>query len=193
MGKVLVLCVEEKWDSPIPKQIISVYGEQLIARTVRQIRKRMNNYPHIISNQKCLRTYSTNYISPSKHKCSCETLNSIVPIWGNDWTMVLMGDVLYSDASIDLIYSQREKFHYHFYGTSHDIFALTFTDNDLIKDALDKINNGNLWDLYYYLSKKPLPESGKGYTGDEDDLHYTYIIDECKDFDSIEEYEEWCL
>jgi hypothetical protein len=200
MGKVLILCEEDKqWNSPIPKQIVPVYGEQLLFRAVRQIRKRMNNFPHVISNQKCLRNYSTNYVIPSDHKYQSTILRSIFPIWGNDWTMILLGDVLYSETLMDLIYSQREKFHYHFYGTSQDIFALSFTDNNAIKDALVGVNThvlfeggrGTLMDLYYRLMEKPLPKAGEGYKGEEDDLHYTYIVDESVRFDSYKDYKEW--
>ena len=201
MGKVLILCAgeQERWNSPAPKQIIPVFNrEPLIARTVRQIRKRMNNFPHIVSTQKCLRPYSSNYIVPSAHRWVTETLLSVAPIWGSDWTMVLLGDVLYTDELMDMIYKQREKFHYHFYGTGGEIYGISFTNNSLIEQCLHDVvrdaiggGRGKLWELYYRLQNKPLPDAGKGYTGDTDDLHYTYVLDGSRDFDTVEGYKEW--
>ncbi len=204
MGKILIMCAgeQERWDSKVPKQILPVLdGEQLLARTVRQVRKRWNNYPHIVTHQKCLRSYSTNYITPSARRWICETLLSIAPIWGPDWSMILLGDVVYTDELMDIIYKQRDKFQYHFYGNGGEIFALTFTDNPLIEESLMDVvddadfsfGRGKLWELYYRLSNKPLPEAGKGYTGQEDDLHFTYVIDDTTDFDTYERYKEWIL
>ncbi len=202
MGKVLVLAAgeQERWNMNVPKQIIPVFdAEPLIARTVRQVRQRMNNYPHIVSHQKCLRPYSTNYIIPSSHRWICETLLSVAPIWGKDWTMVLLGDVIYTDGFMDTLYNHREKYHYHFYGTTSEIYGLTFTSNAVVEKALMEVvddaaanrSRGKLWELYYCLSQKPLPDAGKGYTGGDDDLHYTYILDGSTDFDTQESYKEW--
>ena len=113
--------------------------------------------------------------------------------------MVLLGDVLFTDDLIDLMYMKRDKYKYHFYGTSHEIFGFTFTDNTRIEEALLAVlenalyNNGRgkLWELYYCLNNKPLPDSGRGYTGEFDMLHYTYILDGSLDFDTMEQYEIW--
>lgn len=202
MGKVLVLAAgeQDRWNSPVPKQIIPVFdGEPLIKRLVRQVRKRMNCFPHIVTHQKCLRPYSTNFITPSSRRWICETLLSVAPIWGKDWTMVLLGDVLYTDEFMDTLYNNRENYHYHFYGTSSEIFGLSFTDNSLVErallDVVDDVaagrSRGKLWELYYRLSDKPLPDSGKGYTGGDDDLHYTYVLDGSTDFDTMETYSQW--
>jgi hypothetical protein len=202
MGKVLVLAAgeQERFLSPAPKQIIPVTNnEPLMARTVRQVRKRMNNYPHIISHQKCLRSFSPNFVFPSSRRWICETLLSIAPVWGPDWTMTLLGDVYYTDDLMDEIYNNRDKYQFHFYGTNSEILALTFTQNAFMEEALYNVvkeaayhgGRGKLWDLYYLLTDKPMPESGKGYTGEEDDLHYTYVIDGSIDFDTVESYKKW--
>lgn len=201
MGKVLVLCTEdqERWKYHTPKQVIPVFGEPLLQRTVRQVRSRMNNYPHIVSHQKCLRKYTTNFVVPTNHRWDAETLLTVLPIWGSDWTMVLLGDVLYTDELMDTIYKQREKFHYHFYGTNSEIFAISFTDKDAIKNALYDVifdavvlrGKGRLWELYHRLSNKPIPEAGFGYTGSDDELHYTYIVDDSVCFDSVGKYKDW--
>lgn len=202
MGKVLVMCggEQERWGTPFPRYIVPVYNhEHLLARTVRQVRKRMNNYPHIVSNYKCLRTYSTNYVVPSAHRWLCESMLSVFPVWGPDWTMILLGDVLYSEQLMDGIYSNREKYNYHFYGTAEGIYAMTFMDNALVQQALFEVmkdtimnnSSGKLNSLYAHLQKTPIPDAGKGYMGEEDDLHFTFVLDDSRDFDSIEEYKQW--
>lgn len=202
MGKVLVLCAGEqgRWSSPLPKQIVAVFdGEQLIARTVRQVRKRWNNYPHIVTHQKCLRGYSANYLVPSARRWVSETFLSIAPIWAHDWNMILLGDVLYTDECMDTMYNNREKYQYHFYGTGSEILGLTFTDTgtmeralvDVVDDAAAGHSRGKLWELYYRLSSKPIPDAGYGYMGGGDDLHYTYIVDGSRDFDTMEAYTQW--
>lgn len=113
--------------------------------------------------------------------------------------MVLLGDVMYTDDLMDALYDNREKYHYHFYGTSGEIYGLTFTDNGLMERQLGEVvddaaagrSRGKLWELYYSLSSKPLPNAGEGYKGGDDDLHYTYILDGSRDFDTVEGYAEW--
>lgn len=190
MGKVLIPCAGEqsRWHLPIPKQMAMVGNEQLLSRIVRQIRKRMSNYPHIISNQKCLRAYSTNYVCPKKHANLCETLISVEPIWGKDWTMILMGDVYFSDGLMDTLYDHKEAYDFHFYGTPDEIYACTYTDREIIKQAF--INNSDIYKAYYYLTDN-IPKAGEGFSGSEDTLHFTYVLDETRDFNTLEEYREW--
>lgn len=190
MGKVLIPCAGEqtRWRLPIPKQTIKVGNEKLLSRTIRQIRHKMNNYPHIISHQKCLRTYSPNYVCPRRHSNICETLLSVEPIWGKDWTMVLMGDVYFSDELIDTLYGTRDKYDFRFYGTSEEIYACTYTDNAIIKQAL--LLNQDIYDVYRYLVND-IPEAGEGYTEGNDVLHYTYVLDGTTDFNTFKDYKEW--
>lgn len=190
MGKVLIPCAGEqtRWGLPIPKQVIRVKGEQLLARTVRQIRGRMNNYPHIVSHQKCLRTYSPNYVCPRNHSDICETLLSVEPIWGKDWTMVLMGDVYFTDELINTLYDTRDKYDYHFYGTSEEIYAFTYTDNAAIRNAL--LLTRDIYEAYYCLSNSSVPEAGFGYLIG-DDLHFTYVLDKTTDFNTMDDYRRW--
>lgn len=190
MGKVLIPCAGEqsRWRLPVPKQTVMVGNEQLLSRTVRQIRKRMSNYPHIVSNQKCLRIYSPNYICPRFHADICETLLSVEPIWGKDWTMVLMGDVYFTDELIDTLYNTRDHYDFKFYGTSEEIYAFTYTDNTAIKNAL--LLTRDIYEAYHCLSNG-IPEAGMGYLVGEDALHYTYVLDGTVDFNTVEDYREW--
>jgi len=205
-GRVLLLCAgnNEHWKSPAPKQLIRVAdNEVLIARTIRQCKTRFSGEdPLLISHLPSLRSYSHNAIFPRKRRYAIETLFSSRPLWGEAWTIVLLGDVFYTDALINLVIDEREKHKYKFYGTSTEIYACTFTDNSLIASISEIIVcyaengrcRGKLWDLYYALSGVRVEQSNEGrilLNEESDAEHYYTVHDGSSDFDTLEQYSQW--
>jgi|SRR4030042_149132 len=205
-GRVIILCAgeQERWQASYPKQLIRVTNnEVLLARTVRQCRSRFSGEdPLIVSHLAPLRSYSNCSIIPKKRRYITETLLSSYPLWGTMWTIILLGDVYFSDETINTIISNRDKKEYCFYGRVSEIYALTYTDKDIVaSNLISVINNaensicrGKLWDLYYSLSGMPLSKSGEGRIPMEesfDEEHYVTIKDSTDDFDIVERYTQW--
>lgn len=205
-GRVIILCAgeQERWSAPAPKQLARVANnEVLLARTVRQCRSRFSGEdPLIVSHMASLRSFSNCSIIPKKRRYITETLFSTHPLWGAVWTIVLLGDVYFSDETINTIISNREKREYCFYGKVSEIFALTFTDKDVvasnlvsvINNADNSIGRGKLWELYYSLSGMPILKSGEGripMKEEFDEEHYFTVKDNTEDFDTVEKHSQW--
>ena len=199
---IIILCAgeAERWNNylGIPKQLITIGGETLLERTVRLCRAKNNYDIHIVSNNDLLRTETCNYFEPSKHQWIVETLLSTQSLW-NEKTIILLGDVFFTQKAIHTILKSDENFH--FYGrfgaskytstTWGEIFALSFSRYEwpnLITNAQQVClqaksgGRGKLWELYRSLAGF-LPEEHKV----ENNI-FISIHDFTDDFDSPIEY-----
>jgi len=204
-GRILLLSAEEqyRWRGVERRELVKVADDEvLLARTIRQCRVRFGGEdPLLVTHLPSLRAYSRSSITPRRRDFIGETLLTSYMLWGEQWTVVLLGNVYYSDYVFNLVVDQRDKHAYKFYGTNRDIYALTYTDKDLVYQhvsrSCDNSNNGlcagTLWDICYSLAG--LPPCGEDdlvhVFGNTDDEHFVVFGDSTCEFETVEQYRRW--
>ena len=211
---ILILCAGEskrfKWEG-ISKHRLPVFGEELLSRTVRQCKDRVGYTDEIsiVTNDFSITDGLTGEMycyrekdddvdysiyTPEKYDYICQTLKSTRNIWGDDRTIVLLGDVLYSEYIIDRVFSKHPPIL--FYGSivHKEIYALAFTDKPEIIWALDRVDervvegfHGQLWQLFYVLNKLP----GHRHPDSIPYRMFRHVYDFTQDFDTVEDYEKF--
>lgn len=200
---VLILCAGEakRWNNylGVPKQLIAINGETLLDRTVRLLHLKELNDINIISNDERLKVSNENFYRPTKFEWIVETLLSTQSLW-NENTIVLLGDVFFTQDAINTIDNLKEILHiYGRYGASGftstpwgEIFALSFKQSDwnqIISNAENVIrqtklgSRGKLWELYRSIAGFPHNEHLI-----EDDI-FISINDLTDDFDLPSDYD----
>ena len=132
---VLILAAGEasRWAGPVPKQLVDINGEALIARTVRQVRELFHVEPHIITNNLNIAGHGIDSCSPFDNKWLLETLYYTIQLWTGR-VIVLLGDVYYSEAVLLNIY--RDIRSIIFYGRLLEIYSLSFWGHKVITEAI---------------------------------------------------------
>ena len=197
--KVISLCAgyHERWDFPVLKQLIKVYGEPLLARTIRQMVE-LGRSVIVASHEPSIRRIAKLSIHPIPHRWTVETLYNTRNLWDTPDTeqlIVLLGDVIYSDTVLKNIVNMRET---RFIGSLREIYAMTFTRKDMpkmlksleivIDEANKGKNNGRLWNLYYDYMQLP-----KHYHTEPDNDPGYYVVEDrfTQDFDVAEDYHKF--
>ena len=197
--KCFILCAgsQTRWNRKVLfpqfpyKQLIDIEGEPLLLRTIRQLRER-GIEPVIITKNKELMLCE--HLDPEDNRFAVSSLMSSIHQWEDD-NMFLLGDVRYSEKSLDKIIKTKNKF----CGSRGEIFAVRIQDRlDFVRafqKAIDwsKKNEenkmvGKLWIAYRFF--EGFDDVLKHEFGD----NYENVKDlETRDFDSQREYMEYLV
>jgi len=176
-----------RWNVDGIKQLIDIKGEPLLNRTIRKFKEQGEQVIIVTDNVKL--TGIGKFIVPVKKKFTCETFLSTKEYW-EDKVVILLGDVLYSDALIKQILKCKDEFRV--FSDWEEIYAIVF-NNKVFDNVISKLeellsipkNTKKLWDFVkVYLGGKR-----KDYTHKQ----FTYINDYTQDFDDnrdLNKYQE---
>ena len=199
---ILILCAGDskrwtwggasKFHIPVPK-------EALLRRTVRQCNdlwgfsEEVVVVSHLPGIDSALVGVDYSLFDPPERAYTCQTLESTRSLW-KERTIVLLGDVYYTDKTIRRIYKNWFKFSFYGNVAQREIFSFSFTDRNLVSKALRKVSvrvltghHGQLWQLFYVLN---------GIRADEHPPCITFrsffpVVDITQDFDTVADYLEF--
>ena len=170
MVKAIILCAGSgrRWNEYLgrPKQLIVIQNESLLARMTRLLHEHGVTDIHIVSNDDRLGTVGCGFFRPVRCRWTVETLLSTRELW-RERTLVLLGDVYYSEAAILTIVEferdlgvfgrpSRNRFTH----KRREIFALSIGSNgasDVVRNASVVLKyavaggEGKLTQLYHSL------------------------------------------
>ena len=190
---VIILCAgnSERWTHNTPKQLVTVDGEKLLTRTMRQ-------FPEgkIITDNQKIKEAVDNIFVPDSYIWTLDTLESTIPLWDSNRLIVLLGDVYYSDAAVETISKSEQDIQYYGKGSGKELFAITVNAKGLkrFKNTLLIVNSLARSDVgkeYKPKLKDILAVNSRKVRGDVASKYYTPIDDETDDFDRYEEYINW--
>ena len=201
---VLILAAESgvkqtRWaESAVPKQLIQVRGEALLARTLRLLAERGVQAPWLLTASEALASYPVPSWCPLQRETKAHSLLAAEAVTAAGDLLVLYSDVYYSEAAIDTILaSQGTRFYgrdgrsaYTFkdYG---ELFAVRIADTDRgrARDALERAirfyqdtGNQSFWSFYRLMAGLPLSDSKA-----IERRVFVNIHDETDDVDFVEE------
>lgn len=171
----------------VPKHLIDIDGEPLIARTVRLLKE--NGIKNIVITSSDERYTFAQRVPQTIRDCEIDRFEETIT---TEKICFLYGDVLYSDAAIKIITSV-EPGDILFFGHEWEIFGVKINDWDLFKQHKDKIKNMYLngeikrcigWEIYRSLNNIPLNEHIIT-------KRYFKILDGTDDFDYPEDYDNY--
>jgi hypothetical protein len=190
---VLILAAGEsvRWQGDTLKQLMPFAGETVLARMIRQAEPYAE--VTVISHEPDIQAASAGrYYDPPNHRWLVETLLSTVILW-DPRTVVLLGDVIYSDEAIQTIMSCDKNVTV--YGNRAELFALSFTEacvarvqavlGQCLVDA-HKSGLGKLWQFYRAFCGFPL---NAAYF---EERIFRMIDDYTDDIDTLEDYRAFC-
>jgi hypothetical protein len=136
------------------KHLLTVAGEPLLARTVRQLRA-LGHEPVIVSHRPELQALGRHF-EPARRGWLCETLLSTRELWAG-CTIVLLGDVVWPDEVLaDVISDESSP---RFFGNYCEIYAASWQQKEerrileaierVLKGAREWRNPGKMWQLYH--------------------------------------------
>lgn len=184
---------QARWASPYPKQLVTVNGETLISRLLRQFKSHLDITVILSDNLAITEPFGYGAYWPADHRCLCETLLNTAHLWGRH-TIILLGDVILSQPTARRIAVDLRPCA--FWGNWSDILAVSFYEserdpifNSLLSSASNFVYNkgrGKLWEAYR-------DYCGFDYDDHRFDNHGIFIdvMDWSRDFDTVEEYEEF--
>jgi len=200
--RVLLMCagVGSRWAREEPKQFVDIDGEPLIERTLRLlggqplvIVARHARFDAVATGKA---TVSTHH--PASHETLLDSIYCTQLELGTATrTIVLLGDVLYTEACLELIFGLATDFAV--VGDDMEIFGMTYTEvhhkalmalmEQLRKDApIDgrprTYYRGRIRQLYRLWNG--IPENRHWWCG-----NYYHLEDGTQDFDTVEEYDAW--
>ncbi len=167
---------------PKVKQLIEINGEILIKQIERK-------FPDAVTYTKTreIKDIVEVWYEPDDNLTTISTMFSTRAHW-REWTIILLGDVLYGRKTVKRIKNQAETLM--FYGDDEEIYAIKFhrsqRDNvalsimNLIKHPKWETKYGKLWNLYRFMNGINFREHLIG-------MRFTHVFD-CRDFDTKEEY-----
>ena len=174
-----------RWQGKGLKQLAVVDKKPLIEHQLDRVpsalvvshHPQLHKYPHVV---------------PAKHQFILETLLSTKTLW-TDRTTILLGDVYFDPADLNLVLSCREEFAVFGSKSQVEIFALSFTKNyhpqilHHLYRALDHAYNGGrgkLWEFYHSFIHSPLSKK-RALGGNFVNLSETTDIDSLKDYRNL--------
>ncbi|MDP6523336.1 MAG: NTP transferase domain-containing protein [Kiritimatiellia bacterium] len=199
----LILCAGEGegWNNylGIPKQLIEINGETLLARTARLLKECGVGRVTIVTADERLAIKGCAVFEPIERRWVAETLLSTRPLW-DDCTVAFLGDVCYSPQAISQALAAPENVRVHGKLGRHpesssgwgEIFVVSFRKRaaERIVDAAraairhaEKGGRGKLCQLYRALNGIPLDEHRV-----EGEIFHR-IDDYTDDFDTPRDYE----
>jgi hypothetical protein len=200
---ILASGVAQRWEGIEHKQLVPVAGEPLLLRTLDQLAQRCDARPVVVTHQQKIASVVADVadvvaLQPNERRWTVETALSSRGEWG-DPTLLLAGDVYWTDAAIDLAcnfnsggpirYLVTES------GVGDDILGVWFRRrhrhrvaralNHAIEHAKLHGGAGKLWQSYRSLCGFPLTKHLM------EDVHCVRIEDESTDFDTLRDYQQF--
>lgn len=120
---ILAAGEQTRWEMdrhPFYKQLLDVGGETIVARIERQSLER-DFWPKRVTCHKALEALWS-YV-PKRHRWTVETLLSTHELWQGR-TIILLGDVIYSQAVMDRTFAPQEQ-ELKVFGNEYEIYALS--------------------------------------------------------------------
>ena len=196
-----------RWaDHPVPKHLVSINGEVLLHRTVRQLRERGLTDLWITSHNQCYEVEGTRRFEPHDNRFQIDQFYACHPLWAPSVyvkpVVFLYGDVYFSDAAVDTIVRATTSSYLYFQRTGEskvtgkpwkEGFAMMVTDTYSFWKALvelrDTLISGAARNSHHQLQGY-LEGHGMGeYWGIGP--HGVEIDDETDDFDVPEDIQVW--
>lgn len=209
--KVLILAAGDgvRWNNyrDSPKHLVTIENQVLLNRTTNQFLKYTKDVV-IVGNDKRYLVEGATLVIPVKEKgswCEMDKFASSLDLWGDEQTVVVFGDVYFTDEAVDLI-SQGVESWMCFCRTKpskitgkdcKEIFAFSFNNcfyNEAklaIKYLLNyepEIKSAGGWSLFRYLTVgSPEKNRGEAY----DSSRFVEIDDWTEDFDYPKDLDIW--
>lgn len=175
----------------VEKQLMKLpNGERVIDRLVRQVKDR-GYTPIVVTHNEAILRRPGIYIVPEKRDTLCDSILSAGYYWGMNSTIVLLGDVVFTDDAIDTVFKRiniEDGPIVRFYGNDAEIYALRFGSqhNEWIARSLEKASKYRFGKLRYaYKVMCELPIDGP----ELEDKILVWIRDETNDIDSHSDYD----
>ena len=187
--QILILAAgdNERWWGRVPKQLVQIEGKPLIRRTVEQVIERAE--PVVITHNPAIQAAVPYFAGPEASRYITETLLSTAYLWQGR-TIILLGDVIYSDETIKAIFANRKPVAV--FGRKWEIFAVAFNkqmSKKVIKALELAIANGEaggrakLWEFYHAYCEMSLTEVHY-----LEDKIFVPVEDYTDDIDTLEQY-----
>jgi len=199
-----------RWGEHPPKQLLNINGEVLICRTIKQLRKcNFNNLLDIILMAKDERfaNYFDITVPLSDSIFPGTALGMSAQFWGDYNILLILGDVYFSDSSMDTLLRMtyfsditfmgrlgRDKFTDH----GSEIFAIWIPQDkkEIIRNAINLVSKAKIdgvidrysgWEVYKFLNNFPINE----HDIDKYGVNFIQQLDETDDFDTLDEFNNW--
>jgi hypothetical protein len=201
--KVLIVAAGEgrRWENyrNVPKHIVEVEGEVLLHRTYAQFKRYTDNIVIVSTDPRY--AIGQTYTPLVGDFFDFGKIYSSYPIWDEDRTVIVFGDVYFTDEAVNTIMNDEDDFKFFlrkdkssYTGKNHkEIFALAFSGgmNQRIKSAIEtlidrKQGGAGAWRLYLHLHGLDNAKSGF-YNTDG----YVHIDDWTEDFDYPNDLIKW--
>lgn len=199
MNTVIIPCAgsNTRWGRSYPKQMAQIGHESIIQRLIRQCQEKQTT-PLVLAHDAQLIAHlpiDTTIFNPARHRWLAETLISSQAHW-HGRVLFLLGDVIFHPRLFNWIWTEGRSLQ--FYGTPHEIFALSFDRvwygrvSFALHTALEYAERhrmdegaGKLWSVYKALTDQP--QAAEVQTIDK---LFTFVADEyTQDIDNTNEYE----
>ena len=192
-----------------PKHLVTIEGERLLNRTARQCLKYSSNVT-IVGIDERYRVMDTTLFVPEHPTYKWEEMDKFVSsmhLWGEDKTILMFGDVYYTDEAVNTIMTNQSSWAC-FCRTDaskitgknwKEIFAFSFDESEasMFREAIThlhlyepKINSAGGWSLFRYLTfgnhLKPTEPELLWNTG-----RHVEIDDWTEDFDFPKDFDLW--
>ncbi len=200
---ILASGVAQRWEGVQHKQLVPIAGEPLLLRTLGQLAERWDTRPVVVTHHEKIAAAvadmaDTLVLEPSQRRWIVETALSSRDEWG-DPTLLLAGDVYWTDAAIDTACDFNTGGPIRYLVTQgpvgDDILGLWFRRrhrhrvaralNHAIGHAKLRGGGGKLWQSYRSLCGFPLVRHLL------EEVHSVRIDDESTDFDSLRDYQQF--
>lgn len=172
----------------IPKHLVKINGETLLARTTRLLKKYGVEDYLITCNNHCYAAYGKT-IDQSLHDCEIDRFEEFPT---DEPICYLYGDVYYSEAAINTIVNTKVK-DVLFFGHNYEIFAIKVQNKDLfykhkhyVKQLFlnKEISRCIGWEIYRSMNNIPFDEH-------KITARYIKILDGTDDIDYPADYEKF--
>ena len=200
---ILASGVAQRWEGIEHKQLVPVAGEPLLLRTLDQLAQRCDARPVVVTHQQKIASVVADIadvvvLQPNERRWTVETALSSRGEWG-DPTLLLAGDVYWTDAAIDLACNFNSGGPIRYLvtksGVGDDILGVWFRRrhrhrvaralNHAIEHAKLRGGAGKLWQSYRSLCGFPLTKHLL------EEVHSVRIEDESTDFDTLRDYQQF--
>lgn len=191
----------KRWNNYLntDKHLVSIDGEPILNRTVRQFKQYVDDV--IIISSKNYNNIAPTHIPIHGEFLDFGKLYSSHSLWSNNKTIIVFGDTYFTDDAIKTIMQNDEEYKFFlrkgassYTGKNHkEIFAVSFKGsmNSKIRSSLEYLINKKqqgpgAWRLYLYLHN--LENKKKDYYNTDG---YVHIDDWTEDFDYPVDYDKW--
>ena len=174
MTRIIITCAGKahRWENKNTlKQLMPIYGEPLLHRTVRLLRKRGYDDIHIAHRNTQLKVEGCQHFSPPSSPWISSTISASAHLW-TDHTIILLGDVYFSEEALDRILHDESTLKFcgrigasSWTGCKYgELFALVFRSsahtelNGAVEEALseaNKIHRSRVQYLWRWLTHYP--------------------------------------